>query len=227
MPELARDHRIRFEREDGVTTLSIAPAFAIAQRAFLVPCNASHVLWECLSLVTDEAVREIAARGGVSCIAISHPHFYAAMVDWSDALGGVPLYVHEADLAWIQRPSPHVRAWSGERLELASELELVRLQGHFAGSCGLWWKSGPRPGGSLFPGDALQVAMDRRHCTFMYSYPNAIPLGPAQVRSLRHAVAPLRYDDVFGYSRGRQIIGGGKAAIEASFDRYLDAIVDR
>jgi glyoxylase-like metal-dependent hydrolase (beta-lactamase superfamily II) len=222
--QLAEHRSIDFLREDDVLTLALTPSFAIGQRAFLIPHAGKHVLWECLSLVTDEAIARLRALGGVSCIALSHPHFHAAMIDWSEALGGVPVYVHEADRRWVQRGGPQLCYWSGERHALSDDLSLIRLPGHFEGSCGLWWRSGPRVGGSLFPGDALQVGMDRRHLTFMYSYPNAIPLGPAVVRRLRDIVAPLAFEDVFGFSRGRQIVGSAKAATSASFARYLRAI---
>jgi hypothetical protein len=79
----------------------------------------------------------------------------------------------------------------------------------------------------LFPGDALQVVMDRRHVTFMYSYPNAIPLRPSVVRRLQRSVAPLQFEDVYGFTHGRQIVGRGKSAVEESFNRYLAAIADR
>jgi hypothetical protein len=223
---LRRAHAIRFADEGGVTTLTMAPSFAIGHRAFLVPAGGSHVMWECLPLVTDAAIEAIEAAGGVRWIAISHPHFYAAMVEWSDALGGVPIYLHEADRAWVQRASPRVRWWAGPRCALADDVELVALPGHFPGSAGLWWKRGPRPGGSLFPGDALQVTMDRRHVTFMYSYPNAMPLAPAAVRGLRRTVDALAFDDVFGYACGRQILGGGQRAVADSFERYLGAIAE-
>lgn len=85
---------------------------------------------------------------------------------------------------------------------------------------------GPRPGGALFPGNAVQVVMDRRFATFMYSYPNAIPLGPAALAALRARVSPLAFEDVYGYITGRQMIGDAKRAIEASFDRYALAITD-
>ncbi len=222
--ELARTHRIRFEEDDGIAALGLSPAFAIDQRALLVPMGSSNLLWECVSLLTDEALALVAARGGVACMAISHPHFYASMHDWSEALGGVPIYLHEADHQWVQRRSPYIRYWSGERLQLTEDIELIHLAGHFAGSTGLWWKTGPRRGGSLLPGDALQVAMDRRHTTFMYSYPNAIPLNPAVVRSLRDTVAPLSFADVFGYTWGRNIIGDAHRAVDRSFDRYLAAV---
>lgn len=224
-PDALRErHEIVFDVEDGVRTMRAEPGFGIGQRAFLVPHAGGQLMWECLSPVTEAAVAELKRRGGLTGIAISHPHFYTAMVEWSEALGNVPIYLHAADRAWVQRPSANIRFWEGARLDLADNLALVHLGGHFAGSAGLWWKDGPRPGGSLFPGDAIQVAMDRRYATFMYSYPNYIPLAAAAVEELRARVAGLEYEDVFGYSPGRQIIGDGKACIDASFDRYLAAI---
>jgi glyoxylase-like metal-dependent hydrolase (beta-lactamase superfamily II) len=222
--ELAATHSIRFAEEDGVTTMVMTPGFAIGQRAFLVPHAGGLVMWECLSLITDEAVARLKAMGGVTAIAISHPHFYSAMAAWSEALGGVPVYLHGADREWVENCPRNVHFWEGERLALADNLKLVRLPGHFDGSAGLWWKDGPRPGGSLLPGDAIQVVMDRRYATFMYSYPNAIPLGPTALAGLESRVADLAFDDVFGFSPGRQMIGAAKAGIAASFDRYRAAL---
>ncbi|WP_421739136.1 MBL fold metallo-hydrolase [Caulobacter sp.] len=222
--DLRISQQVAFTDEDGVTTLVLAPGFGINQRAFLIPHAGGNVMWECLATVTDEAVARINELGGVTAIAISHPHFYAAMVEWSAALGDVPIYLHAEDRDWIQRTSPNIRLWRGDRLELAASIELVHLGGHFDGSAGLWWTDGPRGGGALFPGDAIQIVMDRRFATFMYSYPNAIPLGPRALLDLQRRVAPLAFDDVFGFSTGRQMIGGAKAAIDKSFDRYRSAI---
>jgi len=222
--ELAATREIRFEDCAGVMTMYLEPSFAIGQRAFLIPHDGGLVMWECLSTVTEAALARIAATGGVKAIAISHPHFYSAMNEWSAALGGVPVYLHEADRQWVQAQTPAIRFWSGERLALSNTLELVHLPGHFAGSAGLWWHDGPRPGGSLFPGDALQVAMDRRFTTFMYSYPNAIPLGPAALARLEACTRDLAFEDVYGFSRGRQIIGNARARVDASFARYRTAL---
>ena len=221
---IAESQHIVFRSEEGVTTMVLAPGVAINQRAFLLPHAGGHIMWECLAGVTDEAVARIAAMGGVTAIAISHPHFYGAMAEWSEALGGAPIYIHAADQDWIQRPSPNIRLWAGEGLRLTDKIELVRLGGHFDGSAGLWWADGPRPGGALFPGDAIQVAMDRRFAAFMYSYPNAIPLGRKALTHLERQVEPLAFDDVFGFSTDRQIIGGAKAALARSFDRHRNAI---
>lgn len=220
--ELAACFALRIEDDEGVLGIGLPASFAIPQRAMFLPTDAGNILWECVSLVTDEAVAALRARGGVDLIAISHPHFYSAMVEWSEALGGVPILLHEADRAWIQRPSPEVAFWGGDRHRLSPDVTLLRCGGHFDGSAALHWRTGPHGGGALFPGDALQVVADRRHVSFMYSYPNFIPMRPRDVRAMRERLAGVAFEDVYGYTWRRNIIGGGRAAVDASFDRYLD-----
>lgn len=222
--QLAQSHSVRIDEDDGMLGIALSPAFAIDQRALLVPGKAGNILWECVSLVNDDAVAALQARGGVAAIAISHPHFYASMVDWSIALGGVPIYVHADDREWVQRTSPLFRFWNEDRLALSSDVTLIRCGGHFPGSTMLHWRHGVRGGGALFPGDAAQVALSRRHVSFMYSYPNLIPLAPHAVRRIARALVDLDYDDVYGFSWGRNIIGGGKVAILRSVSRYLAAL---
>lgn len=221
MAELASRYRLRLGDDDGVFGLAIDGGFAIPQRAVHLRTDAGNILWECLSLVTEEAVAALRARGGVDRIVISHPHFYSAMVEWSEALGGAEILLHEADRAWVLRGSGRVRFWSGTRLRLSDDVTLLNVGGHFPGSTALHWRAGPRPGGALFPGDAPQVAQDRRHVAFMYSYPNHIPMPPADVRRMRVLLEGLAFEDVYGYSWGRNILGGGRAAVDASFARYL------
>jgi hypothetical protein len=221
---LAAKHELRLQEEDGVLAIGLDPAFAINQRALLLQTDTGNILWECLSIVTNEAVAALRARGGVDMIAISHPHFYTSMVEWSDAFGGVPILIHEADKEWVQRPSPAIRHWSGEDLELSDSVTLIQCGGHFDGSAALHWRDGPRPGGALFPGDALQVAQDRRHVAFMYSYPNYMPMAPSAVRMMRDRLVRCEFEDVFGFTWKRNIIGGGRAAVDRSFDRYLAAV---
>lgn len=221
MAELASRYRLRLGDDDGVFGLAIDGGFAIPQRAAHLRTDAGNILWECLSLVTEEAVAALRARGGVDRIVISHPHFYSAMVEWSEALGGAEILLHEADRAWVLRGSGRVRFWSGDRLRLSDDVTLLNVGGHFPGSTALHWRAGPRPGGALFPGDAPQVAQDRRHVAFMYSYPNHIPMPPADVRRMRVLLEGLAFEDVYGYSWGRNILGGGRAAVDASLARYL------
>ena len=111
----------------------MAGDFAIPQRALHLPTDAGRILWECVSLVTPEAVAALRERGGVDRIVISHPHFYSAMVEWSEALSGVPILLHEADRAWVQRPSPRIEHWRGDTLRLSDTVTLLRCGGHFPG----------------------------------------------------------------------------------------------
>ncbi len=221
---LGAKHHLRFGEEAGLTVLGLEPAFAINQRAFVLPTGAGNILWECLSLVTDEAVAAIKAQGGVDRIIISHPHFYTAMVEWSEACGGVPILLHEADRQWVMRPSPNIQFWSGDALRLSDDVTLIRCGGHFDGSTALHWKGVARPDGALFPGDALQVVQDRRHVAFMYSYPNITPMKTSDVQSMRARLSHYEFDDVFGYTWGRNIIGGGREAVDRSFDRFLERV---
>jgi glyoxylase-like metal-dependent hydrolase (beta-lactamase superfamily II) len=221
---LRAKHSLRIEDDGGVPGIGLDPVFAINQRACLLRTDAGNILWECLSLVTDEAVAALKALGGVDRIVISHPHFYSAMADWSEAFGGVPVVLHEADRAWVMRAPEHVWFWDGDTLPLSQDVTLIRCGGHFPGSTALHWRTGPGPGGALFPGDALQVVFDRRHVTFMYSYPNMTPMKPSDVRAMQRRLEGFAFEDVFGYTWGRNIIGGGRAAVDRSFERYLTAV---
>ncbi len=216
--QLARQYDLRIGDDDGLLGLDL-PGFAIPQRALLLPTGAGNLLWECLSLVTPAAIEALRAHGGVDRIVISHPHFYASMVEWSDALGQVPILLHAADCSWVQRDSPAIQWWDGDLLELGPGVDLIRCGGHFDGSTALHWRDGPRAGGALFPGDALQVAMDRRHVAFMYSYPNHIPMRETDIAAIRARLAGRDFADVYGYSRGRNILGEGRAAVDRSFAR--------
>lgn len=221
---LKTSHTLRFDDEAGVLGIGLDPAFAINQRALFLPTDAGNILWECLSLVTDEAVDALNQRGGLDLIVISHPHFYTAMQAWSEAFGGIPIVLHEADRSWVTRPSANVEFWRGDTRRLSEAVTLINTGGHFPGSTALHWKDGPRPGGALFSGDSPQVVSDRRHVSFMYSYPNLMPLPSEQVRAMQARLAGYDFDDVYGYTWGRNIIGGGRAAVDASFRRYLSAV---
>jgi glyoxylase-like metal-dependent hydrolase (beta-lactamase superfamily II) len=115
--ELTESHAVRFEPDGGLMGIGVTPSFAIPQRALLVPTRAGNVMWDCTSVVTDNAIDTLAALGGIVAIAISHPHFYSSMVEWSDALGGVPVFVHADDREWIVRPSPNITPWGGDRYD--------------------------------------------------------------------------------------------------------------
>jgi hypothetical protein len=222
--EFTAAHRVVWRDDLGVPGLSVEPRFAIGQRALLL-CEADGcVMWDCIPLATEDAIGYVRSLGGLKAIAVSHPHFYGALADWSAAFGNAPVYLHEADSAWITRPHPAIRPWSGDDLRLSGDILLVRAGGHFSGGTMLHWRGGAEGRGALFTGDIATVVMDRRFVSFMRSYPNYIPLNARAVKGIAAAVAPLAFDRIYGGWWGRNIAGGAKAAFDASVERYLSAI---
>lgn len=65
--------------EPGVTAIQTEQVFAIGQQAFLLETPHGNVLWETLTYLDETTVAEIARRGGVTAISISHAHYYATM----------------------------------------------------------------------------------------------------------------------------------------------------
>jgi hypothetical protein len=224
--ELRATHRNVFTEEGGLTGIGIEPDFAIGQRALVIPTGDGAILWDCVSLVTEEAVQRIRRMGGLKAIAISHPHFYSAHAEWSEAFGGVPVYLHEDDRSWVMNPHGAIRFWSGETLEIAPGFTLIRTGGHFEGSTVLHHAADVDGRGALFVGDTLSVLQDRRHVSFMRSYPNYIPLNRRAVELIGAALAPYPFERIFGASAHRNMLQDGKAAVARSIERYLAAIQD-
>jgi len=213
----------RIEAEGpGVVGIGTEPQFAIGQRALLVEASDGNVLWDCISFLDDVTVAEIERRGGLAAIAISHPHYYATMLEWSEAFGGVPVYIHEADAAWLGRRDGNVVLWGGESRSIGSGLTLLNCGVHFAGGTVLHWAGGDEGRGALLSGDIFQVVMDRRWVGFMYSYPNLIPERPETVLRALRLVEPYPFESIYGAWWGRNVRGGAKESLSRSARRYLD-----
>jgi glyoxylase-like metal-dependent hydrolase (beta-lactamase superfamily II) len=224
MDELRSQARNTVEPEGlGLLGLRTEPNFAIAQRALHVPAGGGAVLWDCITLVDQPSTAAIEQAGPVQAIAISHPHYYSGMIEWSRALGGVPVYLHADDRQWVMRPDPAIVFWQGEHTEIAPGLTLHRCGGHFAGGTILHWAGGADGRGALLVGDILQVGQDRRSVSVMYSYPNYIPVSAATIERIAQRLQPLAFDEVYGAWTGRNIIGDAKAAVERSLERYCRA----
>lgn len=211
------------EHEPGLTGIGIQPEFAIGQRALLVQTPSGNVLWDCIPFLDDDIVNEVTRLGGLKAIAISHPHFYSCMVEWAQRFDA-PIYLHESNRQWVMRPSERVKFWSGDTLPLLDQLTLIRLGGHFAGSTVLHWPQGAAGKGALLTGDTIQVVADRRWVTFMYSYPNVIPLPAAEVRRISDAITPYAFDRLYGGWFERIVSADAHAAVLRSADRYITAL---
>jgi len=222
--ELAERHQVVWREDDGLTGLALEPNFAIGQRALLIPESDGCVMWDCIPLATEAAIAHVRSLGGLKAISVSHPHYYGAVADWSEAFGSVPVYLHGDDRAFVTRPHRAIVPWTGDRLAISDDVVLLRTGGHFPGATILHWRGGAGGKGALLTGDIAMVAMDRRHVSFMYSYPNYIPLDPSAVRRIADAVAPLAFDRIYGAWWQKNIAADAKPAFDRSVARYLQAI---
>ncbi|SFS79688.1 MBL fold metallo-hydrolase [Saccharopolyspora flava] len=220
---LRAEHEADLREEGGVLGIGCAPRFGIGQRALLVRTEAGNLLWDCTAYLDDEIVRAITDLGGLTGIAISHPHYYTTMVEWARAFD-VPVHLHESDRQWVGRPDPALHYWSGTTHELPGGLTLINLGVHFAGGTVLHRADGA---GSLFSGDIVQVIPDRTHVAFMYSYPNLIPERPSVVRRAAEILDGYTFDALHGAWWDSVIPTGAHEIVQRSAARYLDHVLER
>ena len=210
-------------QEANLTGIGSDPRFAIGQRALLVQTTQGNLLWDCITLIDDATLAAVQALGGIAAIAISHPHYYSCMVEWSHAFDA-PIYLHAADREHVMRPDDSIVFWEGETLSLLDELTLIRCGGHFEGGTVAHWPQGAAGKGALLTGDILQVVQDRRYVSFMRSYPNLIPLPAAAVQRVVGAVEPFAYDRIYGAWWDTIIPTNAKAGVRYSAERYVRAL---
>ncbi len=192
MKELRKSHRNEFTPYHGdprITFISTTPSFAIGQSATLIKTPKGNILWDCITLLDDETVQRIKDAGGLLCIAISHPHFYSAHVQWARAFG-CPVHLASEDVEWATLSSSHHQLVSQIETNLYDTgAKLVKLGGHFPGSLTLLFD------GNLFHADTLMTspaALGKYNVdatgaprqpppglssfSFLWSIPNRIPL---------------------------------------------------
>jgi len=215
--ELAAGHRTEVRADGELTGVGMEPPFAIAQRALLVPHGERRLMWDCIPLLDDAAAAEVERGGGLSGIAISHPHYYSGMVEWARRFG-CPVLLHADDAEWIMRPDAAVELWDGETKDLGDGLTLIRCGGHFAGGQVLHTET------TLLSGDIVQVIPDRSHVSFMYSYPNLVPLPAETVRDIAARLEPYAFDALYGAWWGTVLGTGAHAIVQRSAARYIDAL---
>lgn len=216
-------HNVIRRKEAALVGIGTHPGFAIGQRALLVQSPGGNLLWDCISLLDEPTVAAVQALGGIQAIAISHPHYYSSMIEWSRTFDA-PIYIHEADRQWVMRHDAAVTFWRGETKPLHDGMTIIRCGGHFAGGQVLHWPAGAAGRGALLTGDILQVVSDRRYVSFMYSYPNLIPLPATAVQRIVDAVAPYDFDRIYGAWWDRVVAEDAKAAVARSAARYIEAL---
>src|SRR5690348_12356945 len=113
LEQLRPDHHNRMEDEaPRLLGIGTEPEFAIGQRALLLQSSGGNLLWDCITLLDDETADAIHERGGIRAIAISHPHYYSAMVEWATRFDA-QILLHAADGEWVMRESGRIEFWEG------------------------------------------------------------------------------------------------------------------
>ncbi|KAK9375255.1 beta-lactamase-like protein [Lipomyces chichibuensis] len=195
------------------------PQIAIGQRAMLVKSSeGKNILWDCITFIDDDTIERVKALGGISAIVISHPHFYSSHVEWAQAFN-CPVYLAAVDKEWVMRLEPSVQHFFDDKnLKLAVDVEVVKVGGHFPGSLVLAWKDM-----HLLVADSIAVVFsglgDRVRLpgttsfTFMWSYPNMIPLDPDSILGIWNAIKDLEFDRVHSGWWGRVVMPRAKERV--------------
>lgn len=217
LKEVAKQHRNIIEKiSPDLYAIYTAPKFGIGQRAYLVISPGGNVLWDCITLLDPSTIDIIEKLGGIKAIVLSHPHYFSTIVEWSEAFQA-DIYVHAEDAGWLGRRNDKLRLWEGDIEPLWDQIKIVRCGGHFPGACILHWPVGD---GTLLVGDTIQVSPNLTTVSFMYSYPNNIPLPKKDILAIAFAVKLLQYNVMHG-AFGLSIRENATAVMERSVQRYL------
>ena len=115
------------------------------------------------------------------------------------------------------------RGWSSSttRCSPCPGVTVARIGGHFDGAAVLHWPAGSEGRGALLTGDTITVVQDRAWVSFMWSYPNLIPLDERTVDDIARRVERFAFDRIYGGWWGRVVVQDGAAAVRRSADRYI------
>jgi glyoxylase-like metal-dependent hydrolase (beta-lactamase superfamily II) len=210
------------EKEQGIFAITTTPSFALGQTAYLIQTPSGNILWDCIAYLDAKTIKQIRQLGGIKAIALSHPHYYSTQVEWADTFD-CPIFIHQDDQKWVQRKSQRIQFWSGETLSLVEECTMVRLGGHFRGGSVLHLQSGDQGKGVLFTGDIVQVTPGEDWVSFMYSYPNMIPLPAGKVKKIAEMLKDIPFTRIYG-AFNRKITHEANRVVQKSAMRYIAAL---
>jgi hypothetical protein len=208
--------------EENLYSLITAPSFGIGQTAYLVQNKNFNVLWDCITYLDQTTTKMINDLGGIDAIALSHPHYYSSQVEWAETFNA-PIYIHEDDREWVTRPSERIIFWSGESFELCEGVILQRIGGHFKGGTVLEWKNGNNQNGVVLCGDIVRIVADRQWVSFMYSYPNFIPLPSKTVERIANRLNDIDFSRLYD-AFNRVVKEEADQRVQKSAARYIEAL---
>ncbi|WP_253384316.1 MBL fold metallo-hydrolase [unidentified bacterial endosymbiont] len=205
------------QMEPQLLSIQTVPAFGINQRALLLRTPQGNILWDCIASLDPATQMLLTALGGISAIAISHPHYYTTMQDWAQTFDA-PIYLHASDREWVMRESEAIRFWEGDALDIMPDVTLLRLGGHFAGGTVLHWQAGQ---GVLLAGDILQVTPGKDAVSFMWSYPNMLPLPASIVEQITGHLQGKPFERLYGAFEGQDVEAKADEIVQRSGEKYI------
>ncbi len=78
--------------------------------------------------------------------------------------------------------------------------------------------------GVLLTGDTIMVVPDWEWVSFMWSYPNLIPLPAAEVHRIADTIVPYEFERLYSSWYDRVILKDAHGAVQRSADRYIQAL---
>jgi glyoxylase-like metal-dependent hydrolase (beta-lactamase superfamily II) len=218
----------------------------IGETPFIILTKYGIVIWDCCALYNSnlfESIKKISKDYQLSIvgIAISHPHFYTSSLTWAKALQ-TKIFISHLDKQWFQRINEGLAKdlvvfFDSETYNLLPGITIIRCGGHFDGSCVLHWdrqKAGTPATiiqaaskdklpftGAVFCSDTFGPGMDRKTITFMWSYPNMIPLPPKDVLQIWHSMQPFQFDEIIGAWPGKYVDKDARANLLRSAKLFV------
>ena len=160
-----------------------SPTFGIGQRAKLLRTPHGNILWDCIALIDHATVEMIKAMGGIKGIAISHPHYYTTHGGMEPARSAACRSICTRPTQWIMRSDRTVKLWRAQTKELLPGADADLLRRPLSRRHLLHWAQGAGGKGALLSGDIVQVVQDNKSVSFMWSFPNFIPLSAPRVKA--------------------------------------------
>lgn len=194
------------------------PKVGIGQRAILVCTPKGNVLWDCVTFLDDETIATIMAIGGLDAIVISHPHYYSTHLEWARAFG-CPIYLASEDKGWLAQEDAKHQVFITETETDILGTKVLKLGGHFPGSLVMLFDGRllvadtflATPSGlGNWDMDAVGTARQRpprmSSFSFMWSYPNMIPLAPDAVEHMWTILKKYEFGSTHGAFPGMDIV---------------------
>ncbi|KAI0466213.1 beta-lactamase-like protein [Xylaria cf. heliscus] len=206
------------DTEGRFIAINTQPKTAIGQRAILVRTPEGNVLWDCITLLDNETIRKIGGLGGLKAIVISHPHYYSTHLEWACAFD-CPVYLAAEDKEWLtQQDAARQIFITGHETEILGT-KVLKLGGHFPGSLVMLFEGRlliadtflTTPSGlGTWEADAVGTARERprgmNSYSFMWSYPNMIPLAPDALQHMWAILKNYEFGSTHGAFPGMDIV---------------------